>query len=63
MMKFHSKSFLSTKEATELMFGDTPSNRKRLLRSLKNGEGKGKKFGKRWFVYATEIMGEDNEKA
>jgi hypothetical protein len=45
------------------MFGDTPSNRKRLLRSLKNGEVKGKKFGKRWFVYSTEIRGEDNEKA
>jgi hypothetical protein len=41
------------------MFGDTPSNRKRLLRSLKNGEVKGKKFGKRWFVYSTEIRGEE----
>ena len=39
------------------MFGDTPSNRKRLLRSLKNGEVKGKKFGKRWFVYTNEVNG------
>ena len=55
MMKFHSKSYYSTQEATELMFGDTPSNRNRLLRLLQTGEVKGKKFGKRWFVFASEI--------
>jgi len=60
-MKYHSKAYYSTKEATELMFGDTPSNRNRLLRLLQNGEVKGKKFGKRWFVYASEIEGELNE--
>jgi len=54
-MKYHSKSYYSTQEATELMFGDTPSNRNRLLRLLQTGEVKGKKFGKRWFVFASEI--------
>ena len=61
MMKYHSKAYYSTQEATKLMFGDTPSNRKRLLRLLQNGEVKGKKFGKRWFVYASEINGETDE--
>ena len=60
-MTYHSKAYYSTQEATKLMFGDTPSNRKRLLRLLQNGEVKGKKFGKRWFVYASEINGENNE--
>lgn len=55
MMKYHSKSYYSTQEATELMFGDTPSNRKRLIRLLQTGEVKGKKFGKRWFVFSSEI--------
>lgn len=62
-MKSHSKAYYSTQEATELMFGDTPSNRKRLLRLLQNGEVKGKKFGKRWFVYASEINGDGNEQS
>lgn len=61
MMTYHSKAYYSTQEATELMFGDTPSNRNRLLRLLQNGEIKGKKFGKRWFVYASEINGETDE--
>lgn len=60
-MKYPSKAYYSTQEATELMFGDTPSNRNRLLRLLQNGEVKGKKFGKRWFVYASEINGETDE--
>ena len=60
-MKSHFKAYYSTQEATKLMFGDTPSNRKRLLRLLQNGEVKGKKFGKRWYVYAKEINGQTDE--
>ena len=50
MMTYPSKTFLSTQEATERLFGDTPSNRKRLLRAIKDGEIEAVKFGKRYFI-------------
>ena len=50
MTTSHFKSFLTTQEATERLFGDTPSNRKRLLKAIKDGEIEARRFGKRWFI-------------
>jgi len=62
-MYFRSTGFMAACFNSSILVPDTPSNRNRLLRLLQNGEVKGKKFGKRWFVYASEIKGEDNEQS
>jgi hypothetical protein len=55
MTTSHFKRLLTTLEATERLFGDTPSNRKRLLRAIKTGDIEAVRIGKRWFVPIGEI--------
>lgn len=55
MTTSHFKRLLTTQEATERLFGDTPSNRKRLLKAIKDGDIEAVRIGQRWFIPIREI--------